>query len=118
MECVSLLALLLVLSVESRIHAGLALFDDDYEDCLGSQRLSDAIDNLEVSRPDADYEMQLTWTSTDPATWNLQTLEANITIIVAGPSKTMTRDVPLGTRSVLFDEIEMAERLSIEVAVT
>ena len=115
-----LLALLLVVSVQNRTHAGSTLFDDDYEDCLGNQRLSDVLGDLEASRPAADHEMQLTWTATDPTTWNIETLEAEVTIIVEGPTKTMTRVVPLGTRTARFDEneIDMAQRLSIEMAVT
>ncbi len=63
-----LLALLLVVSVQDRTHAGSTLFDNDYEDCLGNQRLSDVLGNLEANRPAADHEMQLTWTATDPTT--------------------------------------------------
>ena len=115
----SLLALVVVLIFGSL--GGLTLardaFDNDYEDCPASTRL-DAVGGLTIDRTDEDDEIRISWDALD--TTVLSSLgpngyRARLTIIVDGED---ARNVALGDTSLVVDDIDFAEDLTVSMAIT
>ena len=115
----SILALVVVLIFGSL--GGLTLardaFDADYDDCPAATRL-DAVDGLTIDRTDEDDEIRIAWDELDSAT--LSSLgpngyRARLTVIVDGED---ARNVALGDTSLVVDDIDFAEDLTVSVAIT
>ena len=115
----SLLALVVVLIFGSL--GGLTLardaFDNDYKDCPASTRL-DAVSGLTIDRTDEDDEIRISWDALDTTTLSglgPNGFRARLTIIVDGED---ARNVALGDTSLVVDDINFAEDLTVSMAVT
>ena len=119
----SVLALLVCGALGSVAQAGSNLFDDNYRNCPSYTRLP-ALADMKVVRTDEDDELQVVWATPNPATWNLASFTAYITIIVQGDTdgdgdiEAQKKAMALGASSVVFDNLAIAQEYDVQVAVT
>lgn len=98
------------------------LFDKSYTDCPHKTRLRDGqIDNLAVNRDakEAD-EVNVSWESTDPATWGLGANAYRTTLVVIlddGQGDDEVKSTSLGTRSIKFDEVAKGTEIEVQLAI-
>ncbi len=119
----SMLWVLLALIVASGTSfAGGDLFDDDYSDCPARTRLRHGqIADLTVSRDsdDAD-EVNISWTSTDPATWGLGSNAFNtflVLILDDNDGDPLSQSLSLGLNKTTFDGVKTGAEIRVEMAI-
>lgn len=116
------LMLLALITASGVSFAGGDLFDDDYFDCPARTRLRHGqIADLTVSRDsdDAD-EVNISWTSTDPASWGLGSNTFNTFLVLLLDDKDgdpLSQSLSLGLNKTTFDGIKPGTEVTVEMAI-
>lgn len=117
-----LLVLLALITASGASFAGGDLFDDDYLDCPARTRLRHGqIADLTVSRDsdDAD-EVNVSWTSTDPASWGLGSNTFNTFLVLLLDDEDgdpLSQSLSLGLNKTTFDGVKTAAEVRVEMAI-
>ncbi|MYD90928.1 MAG: hypothetical protein F4Y08_11445 [Caldilineaceae bacterium SB0662_bin_9] len=116
------LVLLALITAGGASFAGGDLFDDDYFDCPARTRLRHGqIADLTVSRDsdDAD-EVNVSWTSTDPASWGLGSNTFNTFLVLLLDDEDgdpLSQSLSLGLNKTTFDGVKTAAEVTVEMAI-
>lgn len=116
------LVLLALIVASGTSFAGGDLFDDDYSDCPARTRLRHGqIADLTVSRDsdDAD-EVNVSWTSTDPATWGLGSNAFNtffVLLLDDDDGDPLSQSLSLGLNKTTFDGVKTGAEIRVEMAI-
>ena len=116
------LVLLALITASGASFAGGDLFDDDYFDCPARTRLRHGqIADLTVSRDsdDAD-EVNVSWTSTDPASWGLGSNTFNTFLVLLLDDEDgdpLSQSLSLGLNKTTFDGVKTAAEVTVEMAI-
>ncbi len=118
----TLWVLLALVAVSGTSFAGGDLFDDDYFDCPARTRLQGGqIADLTVSRDadDAD-EVNVSWTSTDPASWGLGSNAFNTFLVLLlddDDGDPLSQSLSLGLNKTTFDGVKTGAEIRVEMAI-
>ena len=97
------------------------LFDDDYRDCPARTRLRGGqIADLTVARDaEAEAEVNVSWTATDPASWGLgpNAYTTALVVLLDDGTQKQTRTLALGTRKVAFDKVDTGVEVTVQLAI-
>ncbi|MYC64365.1 MAG: hypothetical protein F4X16_16300 [Caldilineaceae bacterium SB0661_bin_34] len=101
------------------------LFDDDYSDCPHGTRFREGqIADLTVARDaDAEDEVNVAWTTTDPATWGLawglgpNTFNASLVVILDDGDDLDTRTLSLGAGKTTFTDVKTGTEVKVQMAI-
>ena len=116
------LVLLALITASGASFAGGDLFDDDYFDCPARTRLRHGqIADLTVSRDsdDAD-EVNVSWTSTDPASWGLGSNTFNTFLVLLLDDEDgdpLSQSLSLGLNKTTFDGVKLGSEVRVEMAI-
>lgn len=116
------LVLLALITASGASFAGGDLFDDDYFDCPARTRLRHGqIADLTVSRDsdDAD-EVNVSWTTTDPASWGLGSNTFNTFLVLLLDDEDgdpLSQSLSLGLNKTTFDGVKTAAEVTVEMAI-
>ena len=117
----ALLALLALVVISGGGLATGDLFDDDYSDCPHGTRFREGqIADLTVARDaDAEDEVNVAWTTTDPATWGLgpNTFNASLVVILDDGDDLDTRTLSLGTEKTTFTDVRTGTEVKVQMAI-
>ena len=115
----ALLVLLAFAAISGGSFAGGDLFDDDYRDCPAKTRLRDGeIADLTLTR-DADDEekVNVSWTSTNPATWGLGSNTYRAALVAILDDGTISsQNFALNTKKTTFEGVRTGTQVTIEMA--
>lgn len=114
--------LLALVAVSGTSFAGGDLFDDDYLDCPARTRLQGGqIADLTVSRDSEDAdEVNVSWTSTDPASWGLGSNAFNTFLVLLlddDDGDPLSRSLSLGLNKTTFDGVKTGAEIRVEMAI-
>ncbi len=118
----TLWVLLALVAVSGTSLAGGDLFDDDYFDCPARTRLQGGqIADLTVSRDSEDAdEVNVSWTSTDPASWGLGSNAFNTFLVLLlddDDGDPLSQSVSLGLNKTTFDGVKTGAEVRVEMAI-
>ena len=117
-----LVALLALTGLGGGTRAAGDLFDDAYYDCPHRIRMrAGEIANLAVAR-DADDEdhVNVSWTTTDPATWGLgpNTYRTSLVVILDdSDGDPEVKTLSLGTKKTTFEDVNTGTKVTVEMAI-
>ncbi len=117
-----LVALLALTGLGGGTRAAGDLFDDAYYDCPHRIRMrAGEIANLAVAR-DADDEdhVNVSWTTTDPATWGLgpNTYRTSLVVILDdSDGDPEAKTLSLGTKKTTFEGVNTGTKVTVEMAI-
>ena len=117
-----LVALLALTGLGGGTRAAGDLFDDAYYDCPHRIRMrAGEIANLAVAR-DADDEdhVNVSWTTTDPATWGLgpNTYRTSLVVILDdSDGDPEVKTLSLGTKKTTFEGVNTGTKVTVEMAI-
>ena len=117
----ALLALLALAVLSGGGFAAGDLFDDDYADCPHGTRMREGqIADLTAAR-DAEErdQVNVAWTTTDPATWGLgpNTYNTSLVVILDDGGDLDTRTVSLGTGKATFTDVGIDTEVKVQMAI-
>ena len=118
----TLWVLLALVAVSGTSLAGGDLFDDDYFDCPARTRLQGGqIADLTVSRDSEDAdEVNVSWTSTDPASWGLGSNAFNTFLVLLlddDDGDPLSQSLSLGLNKTTFDGVKTGAEIRVEMAI-
>ncbi len=118
----TLWVLLALVAVSGTSLAGGDLFDDDYFDCPARTRLQGGqIADLTVSRDSEDAdEVNVSWTSTDPASWGLGSNAFNTFLVLLlddDDGDPLSQSLSLGLNKTTFDGVKTGAEVRVEMAI-
>ena len=116
------LALLALVVLSGGSFAAGDLFDDDYHDCPAKTRLRDGqIADLTLARDaEEENEVNVSWATTDPATWGLGTNAYRTSLVVLlddGVNDLKAQTLSLGTRKKTFSGVATGTEVKVQMAI-
>ncbi len=115
----ALLVLLAFAAISGVSFAGGDLFDDDYRDCPAKTRLRDGeVADLTLTRDAEDEDkVNVSWTSTNPATWGLGSNAYRAALVAILDDGTISsQDFALNTKKTTFEGVRTGTQVTIEMA--